>query len=215
MRLFELPERTKVGRVIPKNAFDVFINTKQKQLFTDLIKRITWTHKLSTETTNLPFNEVQEIQLFKIELKHRVEIDKVIELIQKHIPYHIVCWVEFDKEGYLSTSAKHEHPTKQNTGVIDWTFRSEWLRSEEAAYSFSLKVSLDIVFKHICEQLSTVNPTEDQPLDKIVDHQRELDRLLKEKAKIESAIRREKQFNKRVELNQKLKKVQFDIEALN
>jgi len=69
MELLKLPINTQVNRVIPKNTFDSFTNTKQKKLFTDKILRIIWTHKLSKLTTNLPSKEIQEIQIFKVELK--------------------------------------------------------------------------------------------------------------------------------------------------
>ena len=67
MGFFNLPARTNVGRVVPKNAFDKFTNTKQKKLFTDSIQRISWTHKLSADTANLDAKDIQEIQVFKID----------------------------------------------------------------------------------------------------------------------------------------------------
>ena len=62
MDFFNLPARAKVGRVVPKNAFDEYTNTKQKKLFTDCILRITWTHKLSADMLNLDTKDIQEIQ---------------------------------------------------------------------------------------------------------------------------------------------------------
>ena len=90
MDLFSLPHTAAVNRIIPKNAFDEYANTKQKRQFTDLISRIIWTYKLSPATINLEALEIKEIQIFEIELKIREDIGTILELIDKSIPYHIV-----------------------------------------------------------------------------------------------------------------------------
>ena len=86
MDFFDLPKRTKVGRVIPKNHFDTYTNSKQKKQFTDYILRITWTNKLSSEIINLDFKEIREIEVFKVELKEKIDIPGILEIINKTIP---------------------------------------------------------------------------------------------------------------------------------
>ena len=147
MDFFNLPIRTKVGRIVPKNAFDDYTNTKQKKQFTDNIQRITWTHKLSRETLNLEGKDIKEIQVFKIELKENKDILKILEIINRAIPYHIVFWVEFNNQAYISTAAKHPHPTNDDFSVIDWTFTSDWFSKDNNSYVFNLTNSLDAVFK--------------------------------------------------------------------
>src|SRR5690554_2099177 len=110
MDLFNLPHTAKVNKVIPKNAFDSYTTTKQKRLFTDLVSRITWTHKLSTDTVNLLAKEIKEIQVFRIELKVKEEIQAVLSIIDKAIPYNIVFVIEHENLIYISTSTKHLHP---------------------------------------------------------------------------------------------------------
>jgi hypothetical protein len=96
MEIFKLPASTTVQKVIPKNAFDAYTRSKQKKLFTDLVSRITWTHKLSAETTNLRAYDINEIQIFRIELKVKNDIKPVLEVIDKAIPYHIIFVIEHE-----------------------------------------------------------------------------------------------------------------------
>ena len=208
MDFFNLPIRTKVGRIVPKNAFDDYINTKLKKQFTDDIQRITWTHKLSRETLNLEGKDIKEIQVFKIELKEDTEIPKILEIINKSIPYHIVFWVEFNNQAYISTAAKHPHPTNDDISVIDWTFTSDWFEKNKNNYVLNLIGSLDSVFKDLCVQLTGKADLSEKPMDLILENQQEVDRLQKEISKLKSAIARSKQFNVKVELNMKLKKVE-------
>lgn len=214
MDFFNLPERTKVGRVVPKNAFDEYTNTKQKKLFTDCIQRISWTHKLSADTVNLDAKDIQEIQVFKVELKQKSDILKILEIINKCIPYHIVFWVEHDKEAYLSTASKHPHPTNEDVAVIDWTFTSDWFNKDDNSYAFNLKGSLDKVFKDMCVQITGKRELASQPLNIIVKKQQEVKRLNKEISNIESLIVRSKQFNKKVDLNLKLIKLKADLKKI-
>ena len=204
MDFFNLPARTKVGRIVPKNAFDEYTNTKQKKLFTDCIQRISWTHKLSADTVNLDAKDIQEIQVFKVELKQKSDILKILEIINKSIPYHIVFWVEHEQEAYISTASKHPHPTNDDVAVIDWTFTSDWFNKDDNSYTFNLKGSLNTVFKDLCVQLTGKPELGKQSLGSILKNQQEVDRLNKEISKLKSAISRSKQFNEKVELNQRL-----------
>ena len=215
MDFFNLPSRTKVGRVVPKNAFDEYTDTKQKRLFTDAIQRITWTNKLSTDTVNLESKEITEIQVFKIELKEKLEISKALEIINKSIPYHIVFWVEHDQEAYLSTSAKHPHPTNQDVAVLDWTFLSEWFNIGDCKYRFNLKGTLDAVFKDICVQLIGKSELDKKSLGSILKNQQEVDRLKKEISKLKSAISKSKQFNEKVDFNLKLKAAKTELKKID
>lgn len=131
MEFFDLPDKVKVNRYVPKNAFDSFTNSNQKQLFTDLIKRITWSSKLSEKTTNLPAKEIKEIQIFYVELKRKEKIQRILDIIDKSIPYHIIFLVNYEEEHYFSTCTKHPHPGNENVSIIDWTFSTDWMEKEE------------------------------------------------------------------------------------
>ena len=214
MDFFSLPSRTKVGRVVPKNAFDEYTNTKQKKQFTDGIQRITWTHKLSSETVNLEAKDIKEIQVFKVELKEQTDILKILEIINKAIPYHIVFWVEFKEQAYISTAAKHPHPTNEDISVVDWTFASEWFNMATTPFQFNLKGSLDTVFKDLCVQLTGKPDLSKKSMDSILQNQQEIDQLKKEIAKLKSAISRSKQFNEKVDLNLKLKEAEEKLNKI-
>lgn len=202
-----LPKTTQIKRVIPKNAFDEYTNTKQKKNFTDWVKRITWLHKLSPETINLEAKEIEEIQLFKIELKQEENIKKLLEIIDKAIPYHIIFWVEYEEKAYLSTASKHKHPTNENIAVIDWVFTTDWFDKEKCKYQLNLKQSLDAVFKDICIQLSGNKNYQTKTLENIVNNEAEKAQLTNQIKKLKAQIKRTKQFNKKVELNQELNKL--------
>lgn len=208
--MFKLPPSTKIQKVIPKNAFDSFTNTKQKKAFVDKILRITWVNKIAFDTVNLTGVDVAEIQLFKIELKEKAIIKDLLSIIEKAIPYHIIFWIEFGDEFYISTSVKHLHPQNGDIAVIDYTFTSDWKSIEDNAYQIELKNNLDWVFKNFCDQLKSID-TDTKSINELVEKQKSNDTILKEIEKLKSEIARCKQFNKKVELNLKLKALQSTL----
>ena len=214
MDFFDLPLRTKVGRIIPKYTFNDYTNTKQKNLLADAIQRITWTHKLSTDTVNLEAKDIKEIQIFKVELKIHSDILKILEIINKAIPYHIVFWVEFKDQAYISTAAKHPHPTNEDTSVIDWTFTSDWFSISSIPFHLNLRNSIDSVFKDFCVQLTGKPELSKKSLDAILQNQREINQLNKEISKLKTAISSCKQFNEKVDLNLKLIEAQKQLNGL-
>jgi len=215
MRFFNLPKQTQVNKSIPKNAFDTYINSKQKKMFVAIIDKIKWTNKLSTETINLKGKEISEIQIFQVALRKKENIEKLLEIIDKSIPYHIIFVLTFDNEVMLSVSQKHLHPTNENNTVLDWTFKSTWFARDEISYKLNLKESLDFVIKDFCIQLSGKDEDSDLSLNEIVEKETQIEKLEKEINTLRSQIKRSKQFNRKVELNSILKEKERELARIN
>lgn len=214
MNIFDIPASARVGKVIPKNAFESYSNVKQKKLLTNLVARISWLYKLSPQTLNLKADEIKEIQIFKVELKIKEEIPLLLELIDKAIPYNIIFIIEKDTEIYLSTSVKHPHPLNENNSVIDWRFRTDWFQSNENKYSLNLKRNLDAVYHDFCNQLSGAPKMANKSLRDLVEYKQQLYTLEKEIEKLKASIANCKQFNRKVELNLRLNSVRDQLESL-
>jgi hypothetical protein len=215
MEIFNLPPAAEVNRVVPKNAFDAYTNARQKRLFASQVSRITWTHKLSPDTVNLQAKDIKEIQIFRIELKVKEEIQPVLDVIDKAIPYHIVFIVAFKGRFYLSASTKHPHPTKEDTAVIDWNFRTNWFKAIENNYRIQLKKSIDSIFHDICIQLSGKIDLADRPLQYLIEYSKRVEALQKEVVKLKGNISNGKQFNQKVELNVRLKEIERELQSLS
>jgi len=214
MELFNLPNSTNVQRVVPKNAFDNYATNKQRKLFTEIVSRITWLHKLSPDTINLEARDVQEIQIFRIELKKTDEVHVVLDTIDRAIPYNIVFLLVHGEEISLSTSMKHPHPVKEDSSVIDWTFKSGWFRPDENPYQFHLKKSIDEVYRNFCIQLAGQETLSDLPIQDLVEYNRRKSDLEKQIEQLKKSIKTCPQYKKKVELNVLLKQKLSELEAL-
>lgn len=214
MEVFALPERARVDKVVPKNAFDSYAATRHKKLFSSLIARITWLYKLSPETVNLEGKDVKEIQIFKIELKVNEDPKALLDVIDKAIPYTIIFIVQYNERCYFSTSAKHPHPLSESNAVIDWTFKSEWSFLSANPYRLDLRKNLDSVYHAFCLQLAGKPESQGKELTDLVQYEAQKTSLEKEIERLKSAIKNCKQFNLKVELNLEIKSKQDELKKL-
>lgn len=213
--MLALPHTSIVNRVVPKNSFDKYISSKQKKLFTEYIERIKWTNKLSKETIKLEGKEVKEIQVFEIHLKKKFENEEVLNIIDKHIPYHIIFLLLIDNEILFSAAQKHPNPTSEDTSVIDWRFSTTWLENENKLFELDLKKSLDHVFSDFCLQISGKHENRNKSLQDIISKEQLKKQLNIEIKRLETEIKNCKQFKQKVELNLKLNDKRKELEKYN
>lgn len=205
MELFKLPHTTKVMKVVPKNHFDSYTTSKQKKLFTDWVSRITWQNKIARDTTNLETKTISEILVFNVELKEKQDIQILLNIIEKAVPYTIVFIVEYLGSVYLSTSVKHPHPIAADNAVIDWTFKTDWFVAEENKYQLNLFNNIDAVYQDFCIQLMEGNDLKKKSLEELVHYSKEKESLEKEIMQLQKSIKSCQQFKLKVELNLALK----------
>lgn len=202
MQDYSLPSTTEVKRVIPKNSFQSFATPKQKRLFSEIVQRITWTHKVAPSTTNLQANQIQEIQFFTVELKKSAAVKELLDLIDRCIPYPIVFKIIWGDEFYFHTSIKRPHGQDEDKAIVDFSFSS--LLGSEFSLMPELRDSIDEVFLNLCLQLSDLPRENNLTIDQLIEQQREVNGLRKEIGTLNATIRKSKSFKKKVDLNQKL-----------
>lgn len=205
--MLKLPPSTIVDKIVPKNSFDEYATTKHKKLLTSVVARIKWLHKLSNQTVNLQAKDVIEIQVFELELKEQTNINDLLLLINRVIPYPILFVLRFNEEVMYSISKKHTHPTNENQAVVDWTFSTSWKNVVEDEFEISLSNSLDSVFQEICFKISGKNQGKEKNIDELIEKEQRLKQLNYSIEKITASMNKCKQFNKKVELNRQLQEL--------
>jgi hypothetical protein len=212
--MFELPDSTIVNRVIPKNAFDMYSNARQKKQFTEKVAKLRWQNKLSPQTVNLSGKDMTELQIFIITLKVKDTVEEVLKVIDRSIPYPIIFILEYENEEMISLSQKHIHPVNEDLAIIDWTFCSDWFPANKIPYRINLKQSLDYVFNDLCFQLSGKIHTTDMNISDLILQEQKIKQLKHRITQLQSEIKRCRQFNKKVELNIELQACQYELNLI-
>lgn len=204
--ILELPKNCLVDKFIPKTKFtsQALINTKLKDEFTSEIKKITWKYKLS-ETTLMTkaTKKVQEIQVFEIELKNKEIPKNVLKLIDKLVPYSILYYFKYENDFAFWITLKDELSK-------DYYF-SDW--NEELKFNFHA-INLEIVLENIIKQFIKRVDTANDNFQYIIEKDKQIDILQKEIQALKNKIKQEKQFNKKVELNNILNKKNKELDKI-
>lgn len=198
--MFNLPNICLVNKIIPKKTFYDKINMSLnlKREFIDLIDKIIWMYKIAPETYEIPkTDKIEELQIFEIILKKREKPKKAISLISKLIPYPILFIIKYQNDFCYSIKVQEIYYSDWNE-YIDFNFMFSNL---ELLYE-------DIVKKIIKEDNNTKSF---QDIINLNFRKRELEYQI---AQTQAKMNSEKQFNRKVEYNKKLRKLLEEMEKI-
>ena len=213
--MIELPASTVFNRRVPKQRFydNLSVNAKLKRAFTDQIAQIVWRNKISASTTNLKAGErVQEIEVIAIKLNQHDLDTKVLEQIDKEIPYHILFLLEQGDEVQAWISYKEASQTKPGTFKPGVYYHTDWM--DEGSLSLKLSgLDMDTAYESFIRQIAGERLEGDvratgYDVKEAIDRDLQRQKLQCEIAALEKKIQTEKQFNRQVELNEELKRLQ-------
>ena len=195
----KLPKEAFVNKFIAKTKFyeRTTLSSKLQKEFIDKIQKITWKYKLAESTIGIAKTDtVTEIQIFEIELKDQVIPKNVLKVIDKSIPYQILYrFVYMDNVAYGIT-------LKENTSVENYYF-SDW--NENVSFDFT-GIDLEKVYQKLVKAFIQGEAQNKNSFDEIIVADNQIKTLEKEIAVLESKISKEKQFNRKVEINKILHK---------
>ena len=224
MKLYKFPPQAKVDRLIPKNKFyeQGKANTKIEQLFVDQVENIRWAYKLASSTIHLQDQEdLKEIQIFRV--KSRVEdLDvSILSFIDKIILTPIIFEVVYQNKVKVVASYKRLSQADKTKAVIGQYYASEWLEDHDRIeLPFYLKLA--DLYEHFIAKIlpfasskDLENDDESVSIELQLQKAQQLESLQKQLDKLQSKLRNEKQFNRRVELNKQLQDLQLQINRIH
>ncbi len=215
--MFLYPPSTHFGKAVPKTRIHAAVhsNKRIKELFTAQVVGIVWAHKLSPETLRLPaVPAVPEIEIFDLTLKAENLDEEVLHAIDRAIPYPVIH--RLHSENRIAFSAAFKRPSEADT--------SQWVVGSRFTTSFSrplpqyppLPTVLDLgrLYAELFAPLLPLPPRPGENLSIHITRCDEYRRLTRNIDQLSARIRREKQFNRRVALNQELKPMQLELATL-
>ena len=214
--MFGLPEKTYFGKLVPKNKFydKLSIDRKLERSFIDQIASIRWVHKLSADLLNVEKGSItEEVEVFLIKLKTS-ELDlNILRQMDRQMHYHLIFILEFEEQYQLWTSYKEESVSA--AFKVGNYYHTDWVTEE----TFSLRIdglNMDTIYESLVRQIAgdTLAQENGESLKDTVERQAAREKLEKEIEKLRAKIRREKQFNRQVELNGKLKELKRELEEI-
>ncbi len=211
-----LPERTEFNKRIPKQKFyeNMEVSPALKRVFVEQIRIIYWRNKLATTTMNIAAGEtVTEIEVFEIRLQEGQLEESVLRQIDREIPYHILFLLTYEGKEQAWIGYKEAAASGSNSFKVSRYYHTEWMPENSLQLSID-GLNLDAVYAGLVRQIAgdSLSSTQGETLQESVARDEAKQQLLKQIASLETKIRKEKQFNRQIELNEKLKKLKRKLE---
>lgn len=214
---FIFPKAAAVGRMLAKNKVyeHAMPTAKVKALFVSQVEKIIWAYKLSPETTNLPASKsVQEIQVFNVFLRTGILDFEVLQTIDNAIPSPILFLLHY-KEKYRYVAAyKRPSEADNQKWVLSLYFETEWTENSITKKELPMVLNMGGLYESLLKRLIPLSSRENETLDDLVLRVDQLRIKDREAGKLESQMKREKQFNRRVALNRTLNELKAAIAEL-
>ena len=214
--MFNLPKTTEVNRTIPKKKFyeKAEITPALKEAFVNDIEKIVWANKLSADTLNIDSgSDIKEIEVFHVLLKNKNFNQKILEIIDKAIPYYILFVLDYNGRQQIWIGYKEKTTNSNNKAKIIKYFKNEWQND----ITLTLRgTKLDSIYENFLSDLSSdlnILPTE-ATLEERIQRTEEIDALTKKIEKLEIKLHREKQFNRQIEINKEIRQLTKTLEGL-
>ena len=221
--LFDYPEHTRVGRQVPKRRIiDAAKPGKQvRELLTRQVEKIVWQNKLAPETLNLPATRsVPEIQIFRVSLKQEGLGDdlsaEVLRCIDSAIGFPILFEV-IGADNQVRLVANYKRPSEAQAGkwvsVGDF-FASGWQPVEAERRVLPVALNLGVLYEECLRHLMPLPPRSGESMVALLERISQIRAIERELVKIQAALEREKQFNRKVQINSNLRRMRSKLESL-
>ena len=219
--LFAYPKQAEFGRVLPKNKIYEHsgANTRLKDLFVEQVEQIVWRYKLAPETINLAAKPgVPEIQVFAIQLKTAELQREVLRCIDGAVQFPIIFELTRGQgaEASIQVVAAYKRPSETDaaSGVCSDYFESGWMPATSERARLPLALDLGGLYEQMLQRLMPIAARTHEPLRDLIVRTEQVMAKKREISKTEARLNKEKQFNRKVEINAELRALQNLVKAL-
>ena len=212
--IYQYPARTLVDKLIPKSKFysEGGANTRVERLFIEQVESIYWANKLSSATMNIESQEdLREVQIFSVNARVEMLDIEIFRYIDKLIPSPIIFEVYFQDKVKVIAAYKRLNQADKSKVVIGDYFQTEWLPIERQDLPLFLRLSE--LYEFLISQLLPNKTNASSLADKMRLNQ-EIALLETRIKQLEQQLKREKQFNRKAELNINLLKLRDEYAQL-
>lgn len=222
--MLSLPKSTEFNRRIPKQKFyeNLSVTPEIKRAFVEQISVIYWRNKLAVTTLNVGQGEnVTELEIFEIKLNQPSLDSKVLQLIDKEIPYHILYLLEHNGEYQAWIGYKEPSLAKADTFKVNSYYHTEWLSLNKLPIRLE-GLHMDAIYDSFIRQIAGErlgfdkdNEAEsNSSIKDAIERDNLQQKLKKQISALEIKMKNEKQFNIQIKLNTELKQLKKELEKL-
>jgi hypothetical protein len=216
--LYQFPESCLYNKPIPKARIfaNSSANTRIQNLFSREVSSIIWKYKLSPETIQLkPSQETRELQIIEIHLKGESYHPDILETLDRAIPSAVVFEIVRGNERCLTATYKRRSEADSSKHVLYSYLRSPWIQDDYKRENLPVVLGIHDLYMAILNSLSPIGKCEHEDMDGFFTRMNKITTMKKEIERLESRLHKERQFNRKVDLNKQIKVLKGHLEVLS
>ena len=211
--MLTFPEAARFGRRFPKQKFyeHLEVDPQIKRLFVEQVKLIVWAYKLAPQTTNLaPGQMVSEVEVFHITLSGQELDERVTQLMDKQIPYHLLFVLERpDGSRRLRITYKEASKAGSNAFQLRQSYQTDWMPPEAQTLNLTA-LDMDGLYESIVRQIAgdAITAPEAETLKDAVEQTQEAEKRLRQIEALRVKMRKEKNLARQMEIRREIMRLE-------
>ena len=193
--MYGLPHTTEIRKQLPKKAIYAKFELKpaQRDGFDADVSRIDIVAVVSPTTVPAiaAGESIKEFYVLAVQLKRKDYDEKNIAMLSKLIPQNILFALQFEDETQLAV---------YHTKLI----RSDWKKADDTMICLT-GLNLDTVWENIIKTIGEIQVQDGKTLAEQIADDEEQKKIKAQIQSLQKQLDKEKQFNKQIEINAKIK----------
>lgn len=218
LKVVGFPQATEFNKRIPKQKFyeNLEVSPALRRVFVDQIRLVYWRNKLAASTLNIAAGEaVTEIEVFEVRLNDPQLDEAVLKQIDKEIPYHILFILTCDGKAQAWIGYKEAAASGSNAFKVSRYYHTDWMPKDELHLSID-GLNIDAVYESLVRQIAgdKLQTDSGESLKESVVRDEKKKQLEKQISTLENKMKKEKQLNRRMQMNAELKRLGKEMKKL-
>lgn len=219
------------NRIDKKALYDnADLSANEKRWLKDDVEKITWEYRIANDTVNIrgyvdDSVDYSEIQVIGILLRTESHARNIADLMLRSMPYPLIIILSHDEKLMIVGAHVHINQNDRSRLTVEEPVRSKWLSVDDDMLEILDMSSpgpsdLRQLYIRFIDSLMRLNISEERGFETVIeaaDSKQVLDRLGiidQDIRKLTSELRNEDHFNRQVELNGRIKKLQMERSRL-
>ena len=218
LKVVGFPQATEFNKRIPKQKFyeNLEVSPALRRVFVDQIRLVYWRNKLAASTLNIAAGEaVTEIEVFEVRLNDPQLDEAVLKQIDKEIPYHILFILTCDGKAQAWIGYKEAAASGSNAFKVSRYYHTDWMPEDELHLSID-GLNIDAVYESLVRHIAgdKLQTDSGESLKESVVRDEKKKQLEKQISTLENKMKKEKQLNRRMQMNAELKRLGKEMKKL-
>lgn len=221
-----IPSTCMVGSIISKKLFyeKVELSKSDKALFADAVDKMLCLYCLKPDTINIKsykdaLRAYSEIEIIEVQISKDTKVKRIAEIIMRAIPYPMLLIFKLGDKTQLYVAHQRINQNDSTKNTIEEIIATDWLEDnsilfekldiKQMRYTNFYELYSDIVDVISIYNLSVIMPIDDSFTGETARQiSAEIDTLEQEITLFTAKLKNETQFNRKMEYNIKIKKLE-------